>query len=118
MAFGKPLVVQGAEGFWRRMEPTTVDEFLAQGWWGSAAAVGPTCWTPSCRCSRTRSLRARLGAAGRALVQERFSLERASRWLVDLYERAVDEQPTTTRRVADVVATAGRVARLKARARS
>lgn len=113
MAFGKPLVVQGAEGFWRRMDPTTVDEFLAQGWWGVGGRGRSDLLDALLPLLEDQGLRERLGAVGRALVQERFSLERASRWLVDLYERAVDERPSASRRVADVVATAGRVARLK-----
>ena len=31
MAFGKPLVVQGEQGFWKLLEPATLPIFLAQG---------------------------------------------------------------------------------------
>ena len=33
MAFGKPLVVQGEQGFWKLLEPATLPIFLAQGFW-------------------------------------------------------------------------------------
>lgn len=113
MAFAKPLVVQGSDGFWRRLSPETVDGFLAQGWWGVGGrgaadlrdAVGPLL--------EDRALRHELGVLGRDLVVERFSLERASRWLVDLYERTVQAPAPRSQRVVDVAATAARVVRLK-----
>ena len=35
MAFGRPLVVQGEQGFWELLTPDTVDRFLWTGWYGA-----------------------------------------------------------------------------------
>ena len=36
LAFGKPLVVQGEEGFWQLLTPESAPAFLDQGWYGLA----------------------------------------------------------------------------------
>ena len=93
MAFGKPLVVQGEQGFWRLLTPDTLPEFLRQGWYGvgdggsgadnlikclGELAVGP-------------DLRAELGEFGRAVVEERFSLHHAA----DLQEQIYAESASS-----------------------
>ena len=40
MAFAKPLVVQGADGFWELVTPQSVDLFLRQGWYGHGSGSG------------------------------------------------------------------------------
>ncbi|MDQ7909630.1 glycosyltransferase family 4 protein [Phytohabitans sp. ZYX-F-186] len=87
LAFGKPLVVQGEEGFWRLLTPESVDLFLEQGWYG----VGQVddLGTVLRRLLADPGERAKLGTYGRELVVERFSLQRAARLQVEIYEQAL-----------------------------
>lgn len=89
MAFAKPLIVQGAAGFWCLVEPSTVQRFLDEGWYGrggagASALVGIVRPLLFDACHRQE-----LGSFGRDLVVERFSLARASRDLVEVYAGAL-----------------------------
>ncbi|NQX10547.1 glycosyltransferase family 4 protein [Microbacteriaceae bacterium VKM Ac-2855] len=91
MAFGKPLVVQGEGGFWRLLTAETLPFFLDGGWYargdGGDGAAGllevlqPLAAEPARWAS--------LGALGRQVVTERFSLEAAGRRQVEIYEGVV-----------------------------
>src|SRR5690242_17246538 len=88
MAFAKPLVVQGEDAFWQLLTPESLPKFLDEGWYSRgdgvdgpgklAAILGPL--------SRDPALRASLGALGRSVVTERFSLAAAARQQVEIYE--------------------------------
>lgn len=88
MAFAKPLVVQGTQGFWRTLDQGSVAGFLNQGWFGSGgrgtedllAAVGELAADPE--------RRAALGRFGRELVCSRFSLAAGAVFLEELYARS------------------------------
>ena len=82
LSIGRPVVVQGEEGFSKLFEPETLPYFLRHGMWGRAEtgldgrAAGRASFEA---CSPTRRRRAELGAFGRRTVEERFSLSRAAR---------------------------------------
>jgi glycosyltransferase involved in cell wall biosynthesis len=113
MSFGKPLVVQGAAGFWRLAEPATLPTFLDDGWYGcngkGAAdlliALGPVLDDPDRRLE--------LGRFGRGLVEERFSLVGASRLLAAVYARARAQPPGRAATGAGLAGAGLRLARFK-----
>ncbi|MGY4858318.1 glycosyltransferase family 4 protein [Cryobacterium sp. AP23] len=89
LAFAKPLIVQGAAGFWCLLEPATLHRFLDEGWYGhDGAGIAALLTTLRPLLNDTRR-RLELGAFGRDLVVERFSLARASRELADVYAAAL-----------------------------
>jgi glycosyltransferase involved in cell wall biosynthesis len=95
MAFGKPLIVQGEQGFWELMTPQTLDQFTWTGMYG----VGPGAAHGADRLAGLlRGLaadparRAELGAFSRRTVVDRFSLARAARKQTDLYAQAVAQR--------------------------
>jgi glycosyltransferase involved in cell wall biosynthesis len=91
LAFGKPLVVQGEKGFWELLTPESCGLFLQQGWYGVADGRGGA----DRLAAILRALvadparRAELGAYGRRLAEERFSLSRAARVQEDIYAEAL-----------------------------
>jgi glycosyltransferase involved in cell wall biosynthesis len=91
LAFGRPLVVQGEKGFWELLTPDTCGLFLQQGWYGVADGTGGA----ERLATILRGLvadparRAELGAYGRRLVEERFSLTRSARVQEDIYVEAL-----------------------------
>jgi glycosyltransferase involved in cell wall biosynthesis len=99
MAFGKPLVVQGEQGFWDLLTPVTVDQFLWTGWFGvgEARTVG---------AQRLRSilvplladegLRRSLGAFSSDVVRKRFALDQAGVRQADIYREALTGPPQSS----------------------
>ena len=91
LAFGRPLVVQGEQGFWELLTPQSVDLFLQQGWYGVADGTGGaerlTAILRTLVADPER--RASLGAYGRTLAEERFSLTRAAEVQEDIYFEAL-----------------------------
>lgn len=116
MAFGKPLVVQGERAFWRLLTPESLPFFLDGGWYSLgdgvdgpgrlAAILGPL--------AHDEALRRRLGALGREVVVERFSLTAAARTQAAIYERAVTERRSLLRRLRSLVHPAVRYAAYRA----
>lgn len=91
LAFGRPLVVQGEKGFWELLTPDTCGLFLQQGWYGVADGTGGA----GRLAGILRALvadparRAELGAYGRQLAEDRFSLTRSARVQEDIYAEAL-----------------------------
>ncbi|WP_417563759.1 glycosyltransferase [Microbacterium sp.] len=92
MAVGKPLLVQGEQGFWAVADEETLPMFLKQGWYGvsdEAASVD------TCRAELSRLLalddeaRADLGRFGRQVVVQRYSLDVAGHALAETYEDVI-----------------------------
>jgi glycosyltransferase involved in cell wall biosynthesis len=115
MAFGKPLVVQGEQGFWLTLTPETFETFAWTGWYG----VGPGTSTGRERLTSelmpllldgTRRLE--LGAYSRRTVVDRFSLDAAAHRQLALYEH-LTPGPAGALGPADVRA-AGALVRYKA----
>jgi hypothetical protein len=92
LAFGKPLVVQGEKGFWLRLTPGTLEQFLWTGWYGVGPGVdsGKDCFlsqmVPLMRDPDARTAAADLGLR---VMNERFSLEAAAHRQIASYEAAL-----------------------------
>ncbi|MGW4638073.1 glycosyltransferase [Sphaerisporangium sp. NPDC004334] len=116
LAFAKPLIVQGELGFFELLTPESEKTFLGQGWYGLGAGReegAPRLEAILRRLHAGPGLRHELGEYGRRLVVERFSLERAARVQVEIYEQAVTERPAAL----DAVGTAAGVLGHKLRRR-
>jgi glycosyltransferase involved in cell wall biosynthesis len=95
-AFARPLIVQGERGFWELLTPETFGRFAWTGWYGVGNGVehGPSRLTALLReLAADPSRRAALGAYGRRLVEERFSLRRAALRQVEIYAAAAAREP-------------------------
>jgi len=121
LAFGKPLVVQGELGFWELLTPDSAPTFLRQGWFGIGSdtdgrAAGAVRLEKILRRLLDDSARrARLGEYGRALVVERFSLDRAAIAQEEVYDAALRDsgQLRAARVTADALRTGVGVFRYK-----
>lgn len=114
MAFAKPVVVQGEQGFWSTLTPQTLEQFRWTGWYG----VGDGVSTGATRLEKQlrpllddSATRGALGAFARHTVATSFSLEAAAVHQVEIYRRAVDDRGsrrvhpvTDTRAVLDLAA--------------
>ena len=93
MAFGKPLIVLGVQGFAKPLRPDTAQEFLFGGFFG----VGDGDLDPRPLAAHIRELadqpklRSELGEFGGQLVWERFSLKTASASLENVYTAAISQ---------------------------
>jgi phosphatidyl-myo-inositol alpha-mannosyltransferase len=111
MAFAKPLVVQGERGFWELLTPDSASAFFAHGWYGLGASTEGRAEGAERLQQILRYLLADpaswpgLGALGRRIVTERFSLDRAAALLEAVYAAAIQPQPVPAVRLA---AEAGR----------
>jgi glycosyltransferase involved in cell wall biosynthesis len=89
MAFGKPLVVVGEEGFSSLLTPESSPLFLQQGWYGRGGDGVATLRTYLERLVESPELRSAYGEYARKLVVDRFALTRAARVQEDEYLAAV-----------------------------
>jgi L-malate glycosyltransferase len=106
LAFDKPLVVQGENGFWRRLEPASAPQFLWAGWYGVGDGVshGRAAFLQEVLpLLESPRLREDLAAFGGALVRDRFSLTRAGRIQERLYADAL-AAPAAGARLAEAAA--------------
>ncbi|TDX81371.1 glycosyltransferase involved in cell wall biosynthesis [Rathayibacter sp. PhB151] len=101
MAFAKPLVVQGEKAFWRLLTPESLPFFLDGGWYSLGDGVdGPGRLSGILApLAADAELRERLGALGREVVVERFSLAAAARTQAAIYAEAVAARSTLPRRL-------------------
>jgi glycosyltransferase involved in cell wall biosynthesis len=107
MAFAKPLVVIGEEGFSELLTPESSPTFLQQGWYGLGTGSLGT-GVPALRLALERlvsspELRRELGLFGRRLAEERFSLDHAAEILENMYLSAVQNPVSFERQLADFV---------------
>lgn len=109
MAFAKPLIVLGEQGFSEVLEPGTWERFLWTGFFG----LGDGGRSPDrladqlARLIADPALRAELGGFSRRLVEERFSLARAAVVQEDVYRRTIVAPIPPRRRVLAEMAVAG-----------
>ncbi len=92
MAFARPLIVQGEQGFWQLLTRASAPRFLNAGWYGvgaGRAAGAESLMTQLRPLIGEQARRAELGAYGRGLVVARFALERAAERQLELYERTL-----------------------------
>jgi glycosyltransferase involved in cell wall biosynthesis len=114
MSMGRPVIVQGERGFSEIFSPETLGYFLLNGFWGTGDDL-----PHADRLARQlRSLladptrRAELATFGRAVVQHRFSLERAVVRQLEIYAQVLELGRAT--RPTGVAVAAGRALRLEA----
>lgn len=93
LAIGRPVVVQGEQGFSEICEPGTLPTFLRQGFYGvgdnpiGAERLARQLETLLCDAHRREAL----GRFGRSLVAERFSLKRAVGRQLAIYESVLGQ---------------------------
>jgi hypothetical protein len=107
MAFGKPLVVVGEDGFVEPLTPDSAPIFLQQGWYGlGAGSLGTGVAALSLALERlvnSAELRHEFGAFARQLVVDRFSLRHAARLLEEEYIAAMRERLAIRPPITDFV---------------
>ena len=91
LAIGRPVVVQGEQGFSEIFEPATLALFIRQGFFGTGSGeVGAHRLAHQVgRLLSATALACELGRYGRSIVTERFSLERAVSIQLDIYDKVV-----------------------------
>ena len=121
MAFGRPVIVQGEEGFWQTLTPESLASFLWIGWYGlgAGAELGPArlaaCLGP---LLADPGRRAELGRYARSVVEARFSLRRAGERQLEIYEAALAHAPIRRRlSLAPATASASALAVYRCRRR-
>lgn len=101
MAFGKPLVVQGVNGFWEVLSPETLPLFHWQGWFGqgNGQSEGQKRLFEILRSLIANDARRRdLAAFSLETVRERFSLTQAAENLLEFYDDALVSAAVSRRR--------------------
>lgn len=106
LAIGRPVVVQGEQGFSEIFEPATLPLFLEQGFYGVAEGSAGAARLASQieGLLRDRERMEELGHFGRQVVAERFSLKRAVDLQLEIYRNIVVAPPW--RRLADSLRSA------------
>jgi len=105
MAFAKPLIVIGENGFSELLTPASAPMFLRQGWYGlgpgSLGSGAPALRRALESLLNSAEQRRELGLFGRQLTEERFSLNQAARTLEDVYFAASGHVVPLEHRVGD-----------------
>lgn len=117
MAFGKPLVVVGENGFSELLTPDSAPIFLRQGWYGlgpgsrgaGVAALRSVLEPVVASAPRRRAL----GIFGRRLVEQRFSLDHAARTMEETYLSAIRNRASAGQRLVEAARCGVGVARYK-----
>lgn len=119
MAFAKPVICLGEKGFSEVVEPATRERFLKLGFYGlgdGGRSPGPLVAQLS-RLLSDDPLRKDLGAFGRALVCERYSLASTAGSLVEIYREAAEGAGFRPGLVPEVIRTAAWVGAIKLKQR-
>ncbi|OLR90801.1 glycosyltransferase family 4 protein [Actinokineospora bangkokensis] len=110
MAFGKPLVVVGEDGFSELLDESSADLFLRDGFFGlgpGSRGAGVPALAEALRVLvGSAEARVRLGEWGHKLVDSRFSLHRAAGIVLDEYAHALSHRPSRQVRALDAARTA------------
>ena len=118
MAFGKPVVVVGVDGFSLVVEPETTPLFERTGFYGVGAGRPDAAVDPLRRQLATLlgdpGRRAVLGRFGRGYVERELSLTAAARRLDRIYRQTAAAAGSAWQRLPDTASTAGRVLAHKA----
>jgi len=108
MAFGKPVIVLGEEGFCEIVEPETFAHFEEYGMYGVGTGSQGLAEALAERLRRLllepRSMRD-LGRFSREIVSQRYGLEKAAEVLEVVYGRTVQARRRLPRRVPDALRT-------------
>jgi hypothetical protein len=109
MAFGKPVIIVGEQGFAAPFTPETAESFLYRGIYGiGSSKPRDNSALVECiqRAAGDRHAFSALGAFGRAVVFEHFALEVVAAKLSRSFEEAVADQPSREAAVLDGLKTA------------
>ena len=121
MAFGKPVVVVGVDGFSLPVAPETIDHFRRAGYYGEGTGRPAPDTDPLVAQIRPlladAALRRRLGEFGRRLVVEDYSLEVAASRLDRIYREVAQLRESRLAGWADLITTVERTAAHKLRDR-
>jgi glycosyltransferase involved in cell wall biosynthesis len=115
MAFGKPLVVVGEQGFSSLLTSDTAPLFLQQGWYGLGGSGVPELQGHLERLLNSRDQRGALGEFARRLVVERFALSRAAKVQEEEYLFAVRSRPAAASVATELVRSGSGVLATKVR---
>lgn len=85
LAHGKALIVQGEGGFWQTVDEFSAERFMTNGWFGSDGAGVRDLLMALSDLIEDPWNRRRLGALGRQLVEQRYSLAHAAAELSGIY---------------------------------
>jgi len=116
MAFARPLIVQGTNGYWRLLDESSLPTFLDQGWFGANGGGADDLIPIMGSLLACPERRSELGALGRDLVIDRFSLDAAANHLIDIYGEAVRVGSPGGRR--ELARTAYELAKFKAKVKA
>ncbi len=114
MAFSKPVIVQGTSGFWRLLDESSIDLFLAQGWFGHGGRGVEDLSSTLLRLLADTGRRATLGSFGRGVVVERFSLDRAADQLLAIYDQTTRKRTARVTWARSMARSAAGVAKMRA----
>ncbi|MBT2567567.1 glycosyltransferase family 4 protein [Arthrobacter sp. ISL-85] len=114
MAYAKPLIVQGQSGFWVTASPETAGQFLTDGWFGTTGKGDAELEQALRNLLDDPDRRAELGAYGRSLVEERFSLNRAAERLLSLYRGELSKPHRPVATAVSLARTAAATAKFRA----
>ncbi|SFV27642.1 Glycosyltransferase involved in cell wall bisynthesis [Devosia crocina] len=106
LAFAKPLVVQGANGFWKLLDHCSADAFLWQGFYGDGGKGTGDLQLILSDLVASPHRRATLGKFGRQLVEQKFSLDCATTKAMSILETAA-RKPRPLSSVAPIARAAG-----------
>lgn len=108
MAFGKPVIVVGENGFCDVLDPCTAAGFLFRGIYGHGAGDPSNDRLASLvtGLASEAARRAQLGAFARQWVVEHFSLEAVSGELIECFRDAIANPPGVADRTFDALRTA------------
>jgi glycosyltransferase involved in cell wall biosynthesis len=117
MAHGKPVVVQGERGFNAPFDGEHEPLFLRQGFYGLGDGTpgGTRLAGHLAALFADSNRRATLGARGRELVVERFSLRAATAQLYHIYQDAIARRPSRYALLPDALRSAYIAAGIKVR---
>lgn len=88
MAYGKPVVVQGSDGYWELLTPDTLDTFLDVGFFGNGGAGASALLSILKDLVSNPATNSSLGSWNRELVESKFSLVSAADRLERIYKDA------------------------------
>ncbi|WDF34223.1 glycosyltransferase [Arthrobacter agilis] len=113
MAFGKPLIVQGAAGFWQVLTPTSAHGFVQDGWFGDGGRGARDLKDALLLLLGSPTRRRQLGSFGRMLVEDRYGLDGAGRNLASIYEEVADRHVTRSAALPSLTRSAVEVLRFR-----
>lgn len=110
LAFGKPLIIQGAAGYWKLLTPDCAPQFIHSGWFGDGGRGARDLKEALLDVLASPGRRRDLGTFSRRLVQDRYSLDRAGYLLASIYGETSQQHmtrgaalPSLTRSAVEVI---------------